>query len=124
MLVIGRVARRLGAIAGPSSRVRFARARALTWIIIGVISFPIGWADSVILVWIASVYANVASEIAAGEAADDDRVIQRLARIERHVTPRGRRRAAAPPSIRSPLCGTRRGLGRHRPHACITRKTV
>jgi hypothetical protein len=71
--------------AGPSTRVRLARARAAAWVAVGVVSFPLGWAQSVVLVWIASVYANVASEMATGEAADDRAVTDRLDRIERAV---------------------------------------
>lgn len=67
---------------GPSGRVRFARVRAIMWALIGAVSFPLGWANSVILVWIASVYANVASEMATGEAADDKAVTDRLDRLE------------------------------------------
>jgi hypothetical protein len=87
---------------GASARVRFARARAIGWALLGVVSFPLGWAESVVLVWIASVYANVASEMATGEAADDRAVTDRLDRIERAVgghRPR-RRCASRSPAIR------------------------
>jgi hypothetical protein len=67
---------------GPTTRVRFARVRAAAWAVVGVVSFPLGWANSVILVWIASAYANMASELAAGEAADDAAVTDRLDRLE------------------------------------------
>ena len=67
---------------GPNWRVRFARLRALIWVALGVVSFPLGWANSVVLVWIASVYANVESGIAAGEAADNQEVMKQLARME------------------------------------------
>jgi len=67
---------------GPTARVRFARVRALLWAILGAVSVPLGWANSVFLVWMASVYANVESGIAAGEAADDTDVTGRLDRIE------------------------------------------
>jgi hypothetical protein len=87
---------------GTSARVRFARARALAWAVVGVVSFPLGWAESVVLVWIASVYANVASEMATGEAADDRAVTDRLDRIERavgaHRPPR--RYASRAPAVR------------------------
>lgn len=62
--------------------MRFARLRAVAWAVVGIISFPLGWANSVILVWIASAYANMASELAAGEAADDAAVTDRLDRME------------------------------------------
>lgn len=63
-------------------KVWFARSRAAAWAVVGALSFPLGWANSVVLVWIASVYANVASEMATGEAADDKALTDRLDRIE------------------------------------------
>ncbi len=68
-----------------TGRVRFARLRALAWAVVGVLSFPLGWANSVVLVWIASVYANVASEIAAGEAADDEAVLTEVRALRREM---------------------------------------
>lgn len=68
-----------------TGRVRFARLRALAWAVVGVVSFPLGWANSVVLVWIASVYANVASEVAAGEAADDEAVLTEVRALRREV---------------------------------------
>lgn len=86
---------------GATRRVRLARLRAAAWAVVGVISFPLGWAQSVVLVWIASVYANVASEMATGEAADDRALVDRLERIERAVRhPEWRPRAARPPAFR------------------------
>jgi hypothetical protein len=75
-------ARRAVAFFGPTGRVRFARARALFWVVFGAASIPFGWADSVALVWMASVYANIESGVAAGEAADDKAVTDRLDRLE------------------------------------------
>lgn len=63
-------------------RVWFHRSRSIAWMIVGVLSFPLGWANSIVLVWIASLYANVASDWSASEAADDRAVIERLDRIE------------------------------------------
>jgi hypothetical protein len=68
------------------------RGRAGCWAIIGVLSFIFGWANSVALVWAASVYANVVSDIGAAEAADDRRVTDRLDRIERILLLEMRRR--------------------------------
>jgi hypothetical protein len=62
-------------------RVWFARARALVWVVLGVVSFPLGWANSVVLVWMASVYANVESGIASSEAADDSKIMLKLKAI-------------------------------------------
>lgn len=63
-------------------RVWLHRGRAVLWAIAGVASFPLGWANSVALVWFASVYANVVSDWGAAEAADDREVLDRLDRIE------------------------------------------
>ncbi len=66
----------------PRLKVWFHRSRALAWIIVGAVSFPLAWANSVALVWIASVYANTISDWTAGEAADDRVILERLDRIE------------------------------------------
>lgn len=58
--------------------MRFGRIRALFWIAIGLASFPLGWSDSVVLVWIASFYANAESGFATAEGADDRDVIAKL----------------------------------------------
>lgn len=67
---------------GARTKIWFGRGRALVWILLGLASFPLGWSDSVVLVWIASVYANVESSIASSEAADDRALHERLDRIE------------------------------------------
>lgn len=51
--------------------VWFHRSRAIVWALVGVASFPLGWANSVVLVWVASLYANIATDWGNGEAADD-----------------------------------------------------
>jgi hypothetical protein len=68
---------------GQRRKVWFGRGRALLWVVLGALSFPLGWSDSVVLVWIASVYANVESSVASSEAADDSQLNERLDRIER-----------------------------------------
>lgn len=78
------------------ARVHFHRARAAAWVAIGAASFALGAADSVALVWIASLYANVVSDLGAAEAADDRAVVERLDRIERATAPRPRRPTARP----------------------------
>lgn len=65
-----------------AAKVWFHRSRAILWAILGIVSFPLGWANSVALVWAASVYANVLTDISAAEAADDREVLARLDRIE------------------------------------------
>lgn len=61
-----------------SEKVHFGRIRALVWIAIGLVSFPLGWSDSVVLVWIASFYANAESGFATAEGADDRDIIAKL----------------------------------------------
>lgn len=65
--------------------VWFHRARAVCWLAVGVWSFTAGTADSVVLVWIASLYANVATDWGAGEAADDHRLIDELTAIRHQL---------------------------------------
>lgn len=67
---------------GANGKTAFARGRALLWLALGVLSWPLGWMNSVALVWMASVYANVESGFATGEAADDREVTRRLDRHE------------------------------------------
>lgn len=68
-----------------TGKVWFHRARAALWLIVGVLSFAFGWADSVVLVWVASLHANIVSDIGAAEAADDRDVMDRLERIEHQL---------------------------------------
>lgn len=63
-------------------KVWFHRSRAVVWMIVGALSFPLGWANSVALVWVASLYANVVTDIGAAEAADDRTILARLDRLE------------------------------------------
>jgi len=80
-----------------SRRVWFHKARAVAWAVLGLVSFFMGWQNSVALVWGASVYANVVSDWTAGEAADDREIVERLRRIERQ---RGRGRSHWPRRLR------------------------
>lgn len=63
------------------TRVWFARTRAVVWALFGAVSFAMGWSNSVALVWFASIYANVESGIASGEAADDSKIVKLLTEI-------------------------------------------
>lgn len=63
-------------------RVWFHRARAAVWAVFGTLSFAVGWADSIALVWAASVYANVVSDLGAAEAADDRKILDRLDHVD------------------------------------------
>ncbi len=66
----------------PLRRVWFHRGRAILWAAFGALSLVTGWANSIALVWFASVYANVVSDWTAGEAADDREIIGRLDAID------------------------------------------
>ncbi len=75
----------------PAFTVWQYRARALLWAAVGVLSFPLGWADSVVLVWIASLYANVATDLGAAQAADDRAVLSELAAVRDELATLARR---------------------------------
>jgi len=62
--------------------VWFHRTLAALWLIFGAISFWLGWQESVALVWLASVYANLVGHWSAAEAADDHTLQDQLDRIE------------------------------------------
>lgn len=79
--MIKRAWRRLG----PNRRARFARARAIAWVVAGIVAYPLGWWWSVAFVTTASLYANIASEIAAGEAADNREIMRELRALRREV---------------------------------------
>lgn len=68
---------------GPTAKVWSFRLRAACWVGIGVWSFATGMQDSVVLVWLASLYANLATDLGAAQAADDRQLVDRLDRIER-----------------------------------------
>lgn len=74
---------------GSRWRVWFHRTRAIAWAVVGLVSFPLGWADNIAVVWIASVYANALTDWGAGEAADDREIVDRLDRIEALLKERG-----------------------------------
>jgi hypothetical protein len=67
---------------GKRFKITFHKARAVIWLLFGLVSFLLGWQNQVSLVWLASIYANVVSDWGAGEAADDEDVIKRLSQIE------------------------------------------
>lgn len=64
-------------------RIWFHRGRAIGWVFLGAATFIFGFQDSVVMVWIASVYANVVSDWTAGEALDHKDITKRLDRIEK-----------------------------------------
>ena len=59
------------------------RGRAIFWIVLGVAAFLFNWQNSIVLLWLASVYANVESALSTAAAADNSDLIARLERIER-----------------------------------------
>lgn len=78
-------------------RVWFHRARAIVWTIVGALSFPLGYSNNIAVVWLASVYANVVSDLGAAEAADDRAVMDQLLALRRALQPRRRRMQPAMP---------------------------
>lgn len=68
-----------------SKRVWFHRARSLCWVALGIAAFATGWADAVWFVTAASIYANVASDWSASEAADDSVVLRELRALSAKV---------------------------------------
>lgn len=59
-------------------KVWFHRSRAAGWVLVGILSFVYGWANSVALVWAASLYANIVSDWTAAEATDDRHIIEEV----------------------------------------------
>jgi hypothetical protein len=69
-------------------------------VVIGALSFPLGFSDNIAIVWLASVYANVVSDLGAGEAADDSAVLAKLEQLRVAGISRGRRmQPAMPPTM-------------------------
>lgn len=64
-------------------RIWWHRSRAIFWIVLGAIAFRFNWQNSIALLWLASVYANVESAWSTAAATDDSDLIARLERIER-----------------------------------------
>lgn len=64
-----------------SKRVWFARARAAVWSALTPCAL-LWWPTSVAFVIVASMYANVTSDLAIAEAADNTVVLDRLDRLE------------------------------------------
>ena len=52
-------------------KIYFNKTTAILWVILGVVSFFVGWKDAVWFVVAASVYANVKADWSTAEAADD-----------------------------------------------------
>lgn len=68
-----------------TTRIWIHRTRAIGWIITGALSFLFGFAHSITIVWIASLYANVVSDWTAGEAADNREIMARLDHLEQVI---------------------------------------
>lgn len=67
---------------GKTFKIYFNKTTAVAWALFGPTAFFIGWSESVALVWVASVWANVKSDWATAEAADDRDLVAQLTRIE------------------------------------------
>jgi len=67
------------------TKVWFHRSRALFWLVAGLLSFPLGWANAVWFVTVASIYANIESGWATSEAADDSAVLAALEDIKERL---------------------------------------
>lgn len=63
-------------------RIWFHRSRAIGWVFLGAAAFMFGWQNSIVLLWIASVYANAESAWSTAAATDDSKITERLDRIE------------------------------------------
>lgn len=70
---------------GPNRRARFARARALGWAVAGAVAYPLGWWHAVAFVTAASLYANIESGFATGEAADNREIMDELREMRREL---------------------------------------
>lgn len=68
-----------------SLKVWIHRGLAALWVLLAIPG-TIWWATSIYFVIVASIYANVASELATAEASNDREVLERLDRIEALLT--------------------------------------
>jgi hypothetical protein len=64
-----------------SRRVRFHRISAYIWMALLIPAY-LWWRESVFFVIAASIYANVKSDFAASEAADDSKVLAAIAELK------------------------------------------
>jgi hypothetical protein len=69
-------------MSGERRKVWFHRFSAAVWAAIGGLAFVFGLQNSVVMVWLASVYANVKSDWGAAEAADNREVLRQLSEIK------------------------------------------
>jgi hypothetical protein len=65
--------------------VWFNRISAVLWVVAGIISFPLGWANNVVLVWLASVYANVKTDWGTAAAENNEEVLRAIAELTKEV---------------------------------------
>lgn len=66
-------------------KIWFNKVSAVFWLCLGLVSFLFGWQDAVVLIWIASVYANVKSDWGVAEAADDTKIMSALDTITKEI---------------------------------------
>jgi hypothetical protein len=69
--------------------VWFNRASALAWAVLGVIALPLGWANSIVLVWLASAYANAKTDWSTAAAEDNREVLEAIAALRQEVQAHG-----------------------------------
>jgi hypothetical protein len=65
--------------------VRFHQLRAALWAVAYIVTVAVGIHDSVALVWFASVYANVVSDLTAAAATDDKAVLTAIHELRDEV---------------------------------------
>lgn len=65
--------------------VRLHQGRAVVWALAYVVTVAFGVTDSVALVWFASVYANVVSDLGAAAATDDRVVLDAIRELREEI---------------------------------------
>jgi hypothetical protein len=101
----------------PAVKIWSYRARAAAWALVGGWSFWTGSQNSVVLVWLASLYANIATDLGAAQAADDREVLDELHAIREHLRANRRRHLISHPDP-GPVWIRRR----HPRHPDVTRR--
>lgn len=65
--------------------VWFNRASGLAWVVLGIAAIPLGWANSVLLVWLASAYANAKTDWGAADASKADKILEAISELRKEV---------------------------------------
>jgi hypothetical protein len=69
--------------------VWFNRVSAVLWAVFGLAALPLGWANSVVLVWLASAYANAKTDWGTAAAQDDSSVLDAIQELREEVRANG-----------------------------------